>query len=135
MKIMNDFIEIKHISNIKGRGAFAKKDIKKGTIIDIAHVVPITNKDYKKIRKTVLYNYCYIWDDPKHRPEFSNAITLSISQFINHSYDPNVRYYYDYNGKSIEFRAICGISQGEEITVNYNGLIDDKSPVWFEVER
>ena len=130
---MNEYIEIEYISNVKGKGAFAKRDIKKRTIIDQAHVIPIPNKDYNKIKKTVLYDYCYIWEDPKHRPEFENAITLSISQFLNHSYKPNVRYLYDYKRKVIEFSAIRDIKKGEELTVNYNGLIHDKSPVWFDV--
>ena len=85
---MHEFIEVKFISEIKGKGAFAKKDIEKETVIDIANVVLIPNKDYRKIKKTQLYNYCYIWEDPKHKPAFKNAITLSVSQFINHSYVP-----------------------------------------------
>ncbi len=132
---MNELLEVRFISQKKGKGVFAKRNIDKDTIIDIAHVIPIPNKDYKKIRKTVLYNYCYIWEDPNHSPEFTNAITLSISQFINHSYDPNVRYLYDYENKSMEFSAIRDIVQGEEITVNYNGLVDDESPVWFNIEE
>jgi SET domain-containing protein len=132
---MNDLLEVRFVSKKKGRGVFAKKDIKKDTIIDIAHVVPIPNKDYKKIRKTILYNYCYIWEDPKHKPEFRNAITLSISQFINHSYKPNVKYLYDYELKAMEFTAIKDIAEGEEILVNYNGLVDDFDPVWFKVEE
>jgi SET domain-containing protein len=131
---MHEYIEVKSISDKKGRGAFAKKSIKKGTIIDLAFVVPIPNKEYKKVTKTILYNYCYIWEDPEHMPAFRNAITLSVSQFINHSYDPNLKYLYDYENKAIEFSAIKDISQGEELTVNYNGLIDDRSPMWFDVE-
>ncbi len=131
---MNDLLEVRYISKKKGRGVFAKKDIEKDTILDIAHVVPIPNKDYKKIRKTILYNYCYIWEDPKHIPEFKNAITLSISQFINHSFQPNVKYLYDYEHKALEFTAIRDIAKDEEILVNYNGLVDDQNPVWFEVE-
>ncbi len=131
---MHEYIEVKHISEKKGRGAFAKKPIKNGTIIDIAYVVPIPNKDYKKIYKTILYNYCYIWEDPEYMPAFRNAITLSVSQFINHSFEPNVKYLYDYESKAIEFSAIKDISKGEEILVNYNAFVDDKSPMWFEVE-
>ncbi|MFX1278229.1 MAG: SET domain-containing protein-lysine N-methyltransferase [Promethearchaeota archaeon] len=134
MIILHDFIKVKKASEKKGKGAFAKKPITKGTIIDIAYVIPIPNKEFKKISKTILYNYCYIWEDPKHMPEFKNAITLSISQFINHSYDPNLKYLYDYDNNVIEFSAIKDISQGEELTVNYNGFVDDKSPMWFEVE-
>jgi len=131
---MSDLLEVKFISTKIGKGVFAKKEIKKDTVIDIANVIPIPNKDYKKIRKTILYNYCYIWDDPEHRPEFKNAITLSVSQFINHSYDPNVKYLYDYEQKAIEYTAIRDISKGEEITTNYNALVPCKDPVWFKVE-
>ena len=131
---MHEYIDVKFISKSKGRGAFAKKSISKGTIIDVAYVILITNKDYKKIKNTQLYNYCYIWEDPKHLSEYKNAITLSISQFINHSFQPNLKYLYDYKEKSIEFSAIRDISQGEELTVNYNGLVKDHSPLWFDVE-
>ncbi len=130
---MHEFIEVKHISRIKGRGAFAKRDIKKGTLIDVANVVLITNRDYKKIKKTQLYDYCYIWEDPNHKPAFKNAVTLSVSQFINHSYAPNLQYLYDYKNKAIEFSAILDIIKGKELTVNYNGLVDDTSPLWFKV--
>jgi SET domain-containing protein len=130
---MNEYIKIKYISKGKGKGAFAKKDIKKNTIVDIANVILIPNKDYEKIKKTVLFDYCYIWQDPKYKPEFENAITLSISQFINHSFKPNIKYLYDYQTKAIEFSAIKEIKEGEELTVNYNGLVNDKSSVWFNV--
>jgi hypothetical protein len=132
---MNDLLEVLFISPNKGKGVFAKKDIKKKTIIDVAHVIPLPNKDYKKIRKTILYNYCYLWEDPKQEPEYKNAISLSISQFINHSYDPNVRYIYDYDNNSIVFETLRDIQKSEEILVNYNGLVDDKSPVWFDMEE
>ena len=98
---MHEYIEVRDISEGKGRGAFAKKDINNKTIIDIAPIVMIPNNEYSKIKKTVLYDYCYIWEDPKHKPEFKNAITLSISQFINHSYKPNVKYLYDYKKKQL----------------------------------
>lgn len=130
---MHEYIEVKFVSKEKGRGAFARKSIKKGTLVDVAHVVLIPNKDYRKIKRTYLYNYCYIWEDPKYKPAFKNAITLSVSQFINHSYTPNLKYLYDYDNRAIEFSAIKDIQKGEELTVNYNGLVDDTSPMWFKV--
>ena len=133
MILLHEFIEVKFISEIKGKGAFAKKDINKKTVIDIANVVLILNKEYRKIKKTQLYNYCYIWEDPKHKPAFKNAITLSVSQFINHSYTPNLQYLYDYENKAIEYSAIQDIKKGDELTVNYNGLVDDTSPLWFKI--
>ena len=130
---LHEFIEVKFISEIKGKGAFAKKDIKKKTKIDVANVVLIPNKDYRKIKKTQLYNYCYIWEDPKLKPAFKNAITLSVSQFINHSYAPNLQYLYDYKNKAIKYKAIQDIKKRDELTVNYNGLVDDTSKLWFKV--
>ena len=132
---MHEYIEVKHISDKKGRGAFAKKSFNKRVVIDVAFVVPIPNQEYEKINKTIFYNDCYIWEDPKHKPEFTNAITLSISQFINHSFKPNVKYMYDYENNAIEFSALRDISKGEELLVNYNGLINDKSPIWFDIEE
>ena len=132
---LHEFIEVKFISETKGKGAFARKDIEKDTVIDIANVVLITNKDYRRIKKTQLYNYCYIWEDPKHKPAFKNAITLSISQFINHSYVPNLQYLYDYKNKAIEYITIQDIKKGEEFTVNYNGLVEDLSPLWFKIHE
>lgn len=131
---MNDLIEVRFISPKKGKGVFAIKEIKKGTTIDVAHVIPLPNKDYKKISKTILYNYCYIWENPAHGSKFTNAISLSISQFINHSYDPNVKYIYDYDNNCIEFEALRDISENSELVTNYNGLVMDNSPVWFEIE-
>jgi len=130
---MHEYIEVRFISDKKGRGAFAKKHIEKNTLIEVAHVVPLPNKDYEQICDTVLYQYCYVWEDPKYLPEFENAITLSISQFMNHSFDPNVQYLYDYKRNAIEFTTLKNIDKGEELTVNYNGLVDDKTPMWFEV--
>ncbi|MBA7682778.1 hypothetical protein ES703_91130 [subsurface metagenome] len=104
---MNKLIEVKYISAKKGKGVFAKKNIRKGTKINIAHIILISNKEWDLIEDTVLSNY---------------------------SYNPNVKYVYDYKNKCIEHITIRDISKDEEITVNYNGEPFNKSPVWFEVE-
>ncbi|MFX1572250.1 MAG: SET domain-containing protein [Promethearchaeota archaeon] len=132
---MNNLLEIRFISRKKGKGVFAKEFIPKGRIIDIAHIILISNKDWNLIEKTVLSNYSFEWDDPKFRGEFDSAISLSVSQFINHSYDPNVEYIYDYKNKCIEYITLRNISKGEEITVNYNGEPYNDSSMWFEVEE
>jgi SET domain-containing protein len=131
---MYDMMEVKYISESKGRGVFAKKNIKEGTIIDVAHIVLIPNNHYDVIQDTVLYDYIFAWDDPKYEGEYQCAIALSISQFINHSYNPNVKYIYEYENQTIEFIAIKDLQTGDELLVNYNGLVNDKSPMWFEVE-
>jgi len=131
---MNNLLEVKFISEKKGRGVFAKKNIAKGKMIDVAHIILISNNDWNLIENTVLSNYSFEWDELKCKGEYESAISLSVSQFINHSYDPNVKYIYDYKNKCIEYITLRGISKGEEITVNYNGEPFDMSPVGFEVE-
>ncbi len=131
---MSDIIEVKRISEKKGRGVISKKKIKKGSIIDVAHTILIPNDHYDLIQNTVLYDYIFEWDDPKYEGEYKCVIALSVSQFINHSYTPNVRYEYDYTNQTIKFIAIKDIMEGEELLVNYNGNVRDKSPMWFDVE-
>ncbi len=130
---MDNHLEILYISPKKGKGIFAKKDIKKGTLVEKGHVILISNKDYEQIQDTILYQYVYEWDDPD-KPDFQNAIALSQCQFFNHSYEPNLKYIYDYENQIIEYITLKDIKKGEELTVNYNGHVDDKSPMWFEVE-
>jgi SET domain-containing protein len=132
---MNKLIEVKYVSPKKGKGVFSKSFIKEGTIVDVAHVVLLTENDFDLIADTVLYNYSYEWEDPNNDSEFMAAISLSISQFINHSFTPNIKYDYDYDNKAIVYTAIRDIKIGEELTVNYNGEVDNNKEVWFDVEE
>jgi len=129
---MDNFLDIKYISLKKGKGIFAKKNIIKGTLVEIGHVILISNKEYEQIQDTILYQYIYEWDDP-NKPDFQNAVALSKCQFFNHSYKPNLKYVYDYENQTIEYKTLQDVNKGEELTVNYNGYVDDKSPMWFEV--
>jgi len=131
---MNELLEVKYISSKKGRGVLAKKKILRGKLVELANVVLIPNNDYDSIQDTIFYHYIYEWDDPKNKGEKTNAIAFSICQFFNHSYNPNLKYFYDYENSTIEYVAIKDILKGEELTVNYNGIVEDKAPVWFEVE-
>lgn len=79
-----------------------------------------------------LNDYVFTWDDPQF-PDHMNAIAFSICEFMNHSFDPNVKYTYDYDTQTIEFKAIKNINQGEELTINYNGRVNDRSSVWFKM--
>jgi len=127
-------LEVKFISSKKGKGLFAKVDILEGEIIDIAHIILISNKDWNLIKNTVLVRYIFEWDDPQVKGKYDSMISLSISQFINHSYNPNANYSYDYENKCVEYFAIRDIPAKSEITVNYNGDPSDETPMWFEVE-
>ncbi|MHA1149023.1 MAG: SET domain-containing protein-lysine N-methyltransferase [Promethearchaeota archaeon] len=132
---MNKLVKIEIISEKKGRGLIANQFIKKGTLVEKAPILLLPNSDWEKVQDTIIYDYCFTWDDPKNKGEYMNALALSIMQMMNHSYTPNMRYEYDYEKNIINFIAIKDIEKGTELTVNYNGAEDDKSPVWFEMEE
>lgn len=122
-------ITIRQINGNKGRGVIASNDIDCGHVIDIGHVVIVSDADYEYLKNTIVDDYVFEWEDEKV------AICMSPCEFCNHSYNPNALYEHRYEDQTIIFRAIRDIKQGEEITVNYNGKIDDRSPVWFTVEE
>lgn len=129
---INDFLRVEFISSNKGRGLFAKKDIEKGKVIDVAYVILISNKDCKKIKKTLVANYFFHWENPKYKSEYKVSLAMTICQFINHSFRPNVIYEINYKNDTIKFTTIRDIIKGEELTMNYNKKQFEKSPVWFD---
>lgn len=112
----------------KGSGVFAKKDFKKGTIIEVSPLILIPIDEFDLIKKTKLYYYYF---------EYSNshfAIALGYGSLYNHSYTPNARYLYDYTNKKIIYKAIKNIKKNDEIFINYNYYPNNKSPLedWFK---
>jgi SET domain-containing protein len=131
---LNYLTSIKFISPKKGRGLISKKYIQKGTIIDIAHVLLLSNKDEEKTKETLINNYVFEWNDPNNGSDYKTALAMSPCEFMNHSYDPNVAYEKNYQDKTIKFYAIKDIQPGMELTINYNGKLSNLDPMWFELE-
>jgi hypothetical protein len=75
---------------------------------------------------SVVSDYCFAWG------RGTVALALGYGSLYNHSYKPNARYD-DVWPQTKEFTALRDIAPGEEITVNYNGDPEDRSPVWFDV--
>lgn len=42
-----------------GKGVFTLHKIKKGALVDISHVIPFTEEEFKKIEHTILGHYVY----------------------------------------------------------------------------
>ncbi|MCZ2260002.1 SET domain-containing protein [Sporosarcina sp. G11-34] len=112
-----------------GRGIFATRDIKTGELIEVSPVLTSSKNDWKYLKKTVLYNYCFSWGENYEH----TAIALGYGSLYNHSYTPNAEYKYNIDNLSIDFYAISDITDGQEITINYNESSEDDSPLWFEV--
>ncbi|MFC0275035.1 SET domain-containing protein [Metabacillus herbersteinensis] len=110
-----------------GRGAFAICDIKKGEIIEASPVIVIPKEEVEHLNKTILSDYWFYWGEEER------AIALGYGSIFNHSYTPNASFYCYLPNLTIYFYAIRDIKNGEEITTNYNGDPNDRSPLWFDV--
>lgn len=112
-----------------GRGVFASREIKKGELIESCPVIPTSESDYLFLKKTLLRNYYFMWDESNKKV----AICLGFGSIYNHSYEPNATYKKLIKENIIDFVAIKNIKKDEEITVNYNfGNPNDKSPLWIK---
>jgi uncharacterized protein len=114
----------------KGRGVRAGRTIARGEIIDSAPVVVLSAHEWELVEQTVLGQFAFAWDEAKG----TVAIALGQGSFLNHSYAPNVASDKDVRSRRIVFSAIREIASGEELTINYNGDLDSREPVGFEVK-
>jgi SET domain-containing protein len=126
--------EIKLASETKGRGMFATQFIPKDTLLDVAHLILVREKEYwDKVQNTVLAKYVFQWEEPEEPEPDSetSAIAMSPFEFCNHSFCPNVTYHMDYETKTIHFMSIRDIQPGEEMLIEYN----DPENIWFDIEE
>jgi SET domain-containing protein len=121
--VHTDAVEVKRVKG-KGRGVFARRFIAEGEVIERVPVLvfPVEESD----DDSVLSEYCFLWG------RGTLALALGYGSLYNHSYCPNARYD-DVGRQTKVFTALRDIEPGEEVTVNYNGDPNDRSPVEFDV--
>lgn len=109
-----------------GRGVFAKEGIAEGELIEQCPVVALMDrKDRDRLRKTGLVNYYFLWGEKRDHA----AVCLGWGAVYNHSFEPNARFEKMIEDGRMDFFALREIRAGEEITVNYNGVPDNRAPV------
>jgi hypothetical protein len=110
----------------KGRGVFARRAVKNGSVIERAPIllIPIAHLQ-GGLHSPILARFFYAWN------KTHAAICLGYGSLYNHSFAPNA--HYEHGAMSIIYTAIRDIAKGEEITVNYNGDPEDASPLGFAV--
>lgn len=113
----------------KGRGVFARTDIRKGAIIERVPVLVIPVSEFTGgLQNDTLNTYLYLWSKGKV------AVSLGYGSLYNHSYEPNAKYVFGYGPGTLTYRALRNIAAGEEITINYNYTPGDKTPMLFNVK-
>lgn len=115
-------------SKLQGLGVFTSSDIPEEGIIEISPILYIPSTDIPLIKKTIINNYYFEWDEDSK----AGVLALGYGSIYNHSYTPNAYYDMDMPGGTISFYAYRDIKAGEEITINYNGAPDDDKPIWFD---
>ncbi|MBS1665425.1 MAG: SET domain-containing protein-lysine N-methyltransferase [Bacteroidetes bacterium] len=121
-----DSVEVRD-SPLHGRGVFAKTDIRRGAIIEVAPAVFLSGEEKEMLRHSPLFNYYFLVNDAEYPAVFG----FGYSSFYNHSGRANAFYAFSRRRKTIKFYAYRMIRAGEEITINYNGRPDDGRPVYF----
>jgi len=113
----------------KGKGIFTSVQLEAGIIIEISPVIVMDQKDREHLDKTLLHDYIFEWGNQKELC----CMALGFIPMYNHSYSSNCEYFMDFKEDSIFIKTVRAIKKGEEITINYNGDWDDKTPLWFDV--
>jgi SET domain-containing protein len=115
----------------KGRGVFAGKAFRPGDRVERAPVIVIPHVQLQFLEKTTLTYYTYSWGADGS----DAAVAAGFGCFYNHSDEPNADYLKLVRQGFIDIVAIRPIRINEEITVNYNGSPNDRTPVWFDGDR
>ena len=92
-------------------------------------MVVVPAREWAFVEQTDLGRYCFVWDDDTG----SVGFVLGRGSLINHSYTPNVTPEKQFRARMMRFVALRDIEVGEELTINYNGDVDSRAPVGFDV--
>ena len=120
------YIEVKE-SPLHGRGVFAKSKIMKGSLIEQAPVIFLSNDEKETLRFTKLFHYYFLLGNPEKQAAFG----FGYASFYNHSPAANAFYTFSRKKNSLNVYAYRTIEAGSELTINYNGKPNDKSEVYF----
>jgi SET domain-containing protein len=123
------FLYVKEVEG-KGRGVFTKEPISKGIRIEESPVIVLSKKESELSDQTKLHNYLFLWGER----QVKTCMALGYCSVYNHSYDPNCDHEMDFEKETMLIRTRRDIKKGEELTINYNGELKDKSPLWFKVK-
>ena len=122
----SDLVCVKRVTG-KGRGVFARRPIRKGTVIETVPVLLIPFEHIAVGRKDSFFaRFCFL------RTRTAAALALGYGALYNHSFRPNAQYD-EGPAATMTFTALRAIAAGEEITINYNGSPADRRPVGFDV--
>lgn len=105
-------IKVKN-SKGKGRGVFASRKIKKGTIVERSPLITFNKKDTELLENTLLDKYCFEYKKDRV------CLALGVGSLFNHDMDNNIVAILNYDKNVMEFKTTKEIYKGEELYINY----------------
>lgn len=115
----------------KGKGVFTLKKIPANTVVEIAPVIVMENKDRELLDKTLLHDYIFEWGPKSDKC----CMALGWIPMYNHRYQSNCEYFMNFDAATMFIKTVVAIKPGEELTINYNGDWNDAEKVWFDVSE
>lgn len=109
----------------KGRGVFARRNLRKGQLIEISPVITMGKKSIPA-NGDPPDGYALEWDTDKKGQEY--CMPLGYVMMYNHSSKPNILLTYHYSALEIRVVTLRPIKKGEELRWDYN------CDVWFDEE-
>ena len=95
---------------------FAGKNYGIDDMVELAPYLEVNSKSVKGRLKD--YTFAGSYDD-KNESVLTNLIIMGNGMMYNHSYDPNIAYYFSEDKKDIQFVALKDIKKGDELMINY----------------
>ena len=121
--ILGANIAWRKISDEKGRGVFALRDIKKGEVIEVSPVITVAKKNVKQNGEAP-DGYLLEWDTDTKGEEY--CMPLGYIMLYNHSKTPTMEMEDDMVNYTITAKAARNIKAGEELTWDYS------CEIWFD---
>lgn len=114
-------------SDIHGTGVFARNNLRAGDIIEKAPLILLDTGEKELLQNTVLFDYYFLLNNGQ-KPI---ALALGMASLYNHATNPNATYSILFKKELLIIKAVCSISVGTEITINYHGQPGDETAVHF----
>ena len=80
-----------------GKGVFTSESISKGSVIEIAPAIVMSNTERKLLDQTLLHDYIFEWGENNDQC----CVGLGWVSVYNHSYQSNCEYEMDFDEKTI----------------------------------
>ena len=115
--------------DVFGRGLYAARDLARGTIVEMAELLVLSESDTVKVNQTDLQYYTFKYNDKQ------DCLVMGNGEIFNHSDKPNVMYtltdILDAQGcflrRIMVFEVTDDVKAGDQLFIDYNADTEVKT--------